>query len=304
MTVTYEGRPFVLVRKAAVFHPSRVRQLPCLTEADLLARFQRRPDCVPAKKRRVTDPGYHKGCIPANKGRRYPATPLTPDEALRVLEQFRTSPCGRRSRALFVLLWRSGLRISEALALLPEDIDWAQSAIFVRCGKGGKSRYSGIDQFGLGELRAWMDYRARRGHTDEQPIFCILEGPSKGGRLGSPSFRQTLKEAADWAGIRKRVAPHQLRHAHACDLAREGVLLPHIQRQLGHANPGITGTYLSGLPTAEAVAAVAARPSPLALTSSTAQEKGGPLEAGGTGAAVDAPASSLRRDHSIEEEER
>lgn len=268
MPATYEGRPFVLVRRAAVFHESRTRRLPVLSDGDLLARFDRRPGCAPAeklapKKGRVTDPGYHKGRVPANKGKRYPATPLTPDEALRLLERFRTSPCGRRSRALFILLWRSGLRISEALDLKPEDIDWEQSAIFVRCGKGGKSRYSGIDRFGLDELRAWMDYRERRGHTDEQPVFCILEGPTKGGRLGSPAFRQTLKETAEWAGIRKRVAPHQLRHSHACDLAREGVLLPYIQRQLGHANPGITGTYLSGLPTAEAVAAVAARPSPI-----------------------------------------
>jgi hypothetical protein len=67
---TYEGRPFVLVRKTAVFHEARTHRLPVLTEADLLARYQRRPECVPPeRKRRVTDPGYHLGRTPKNKGR-------------------------------------------------------------------------------------------------------------------------------------------------------------------------------------------------------------------------------------------
>jgi site-specific recombinase XerD len=59
--------------------------------------------------------------------------------------------------------------------------------------------------------------------------------------------RSQLRWLADQAGIRRRFAPHQLRHAHAVELAREGVPLNVIQRELGHTNLGVTSTYLQGI---------------------------------------------------------
>jgi integrase/recombinase XerD len=53
--------------------------------------------------------------------------------------------------------------------------------------------------------------------------------------------------------VRRRFAPHQLRHAHAVEMAREGVPLVVIQRQLGHANLGITSVYLQGIDNAEII---------------------------------------------------
>lgn len=52
-------------------------------------------------------------------------------------------------------------------------------------------------------------------------------------------------------GVRRRFAPHHLRHAHAVEMAREGVPLVVIQRQLGHANLGVTSVYLQGIDSAE-----------------------------------------------------
>jgi integrase/recombinase XerD len=65
--------------------------------------------------------------------------------------------------------------------------------------------------------------------------------------------RQQLRRTAAKAGLRRRFAPHQLRHAHAVEMAREGVLLNVIQRQLGHANPGITAVYLQDIDNAEII---------------------------------------------------
>jgi transposase len=62
---------------------------------------------------------------------------------------------------------------------------------------------------------------------------------------------------------RRRFAPHQLRHAHAVELAREGVPLNVIQRQLGHANLGTTSIYLQGIDTEEIIATVRARRAPM-----------------------------------------
>jgi integrase/recombinase XerD len=63
--------------------------------------------------------------------------------------------------------------------------------------------------------------------------------------------------------VRRRFTPHQLRHAHAVELSREGVPLPVIQRQLGHANLGITSVYLQGIDTTEIIDTVHARRPPM-----------------------------------------
>jgi site-specific recombinase XerD len=63
--------------------------------------------------------------------------------------------------------------------------------------------------------------------------------------------------------VRRRLAPHQLRHAHAVEMAHEGVPLVVIQRQLGHAHLGITSSYLQGIDSAEIVDSVHHRPAPV-----------------------------------------
>jgi site-specific recombinase XerD len=75
--------------------------------------------------------------------------------------------------------------------------------------------------------------------------------------------RAELRRAAARAGVRRRFAPHQLRHAHAVEMAREGVPLVGIQRQLGHSNLGITSVYLQGIDNAEIIETVHARRAPM-----------------------------------------
>jgi integrase/recombinase XerD len=72
-----------------------------------------------------------------------------------------------------------------------------------------------------------------------------------------------MRRTAVEAGVRRRFAPHQLRHAHAVELAREGVPLIVIQRQLGHSNLGITSIYLQGIDNEEIIETVHARRAPM-----------------------------------------
>jgi site-specific recombinase XerD len=72
-------------------------------------------------------------------------------------------------------------------------------------------------------------------------------------------------------GVRRRFAPHQLRHAHALELAREGVPLNIIQRQLGHANLGTTSIYLQGIDPEEIIATVRMRRAPMMSASAGLQ---------------------------------
>ena len=95
------------------------------------------------------------------------------------------------------------------------------------------------------------------------PLFCVIDGPTRGRPWSSANARVEFRRLAAQAGIRRRFAPHQLRHAHAVELAREGVPLNVIQRQLGHANLGTTSIYLQGIDTEEIIATVHARRAPM-----------------------------------------
>jgi site-specific recombinase XerD len=87
----------------------------------------------------------------------------------------------------------------------------------------------------------------------------------------SDAARAQLRRVASKAGVRRRFAPHQLRHAHAVELAHEGVPLNVIQRQLGHTNLGVTSIYLQGIDNAEIIATVHARKAPMIPASTRLQ---------------------------------
>jgi len=76
-------------------------------------------------------------------------------------------------------------------------------------------------------------------------------------------IRAQLHHAAAMAGVRRRFAPHQLRHVHAVEMSREGISLLVIQRQLGHADLAITSRYLREIDNTEIIAAVHERPAPM-----------------------------------------
>jgi site-specific recombinase XerD len=74
-------------------------------------------------------------------------------------------------------------------------------------------------------------------------LFCVIDGQTRGRPWTPAAARKHLRRIAAKAGVRRRFAPHQLRHAHAVEMAREGVPLNVIQRQLGHVNLGVTSVY-------------------------------------------------------------
>lgn len=208
--------------------------------------------------RRVGRPGSRLGIAPGNKGLSYKPSPPTNEEAYLLLDALssnRTSPkmlkLGRRNRSLVATIWRSGLRIHEALLLRPRDVDFEHHSVHVVRGKGGKERYSVIDDYGLGELREWLDLRDEIGFSDDEPIFPVIEGPTRGGPLNQAYVRTKLHEAARTIGLDKRVVCHQWRHAHALHLHRMKVPLAAVSRQLGHASTATTSVYLSGMSSEE-----------------------------------------------------
>jgi site-specific recombinase XerD len=95
------------------------------------------------------------------------------------------------------------------------------------------------------------------------PLFCVINGRTRGRPWTTRGARAELRRAAARAAVRRRFAPHQLRHAHAVEMAREGVPLMVIQRQFGHSNLGVTSVYLQGIDNAEIIETVRARRAPM-----------------------------------------
>jgi site-specific recombinase XerD len=133
---------------------------------------------------------------------------------------------------LIAVLWRAGLRIQEALDLNELDLDRRRGSVLVRRGKGGRRREVGMDDWGFEQLEPWL--RARE-QMPVGPLFCVIDGRTRGRAWYASAARAALRRRAARAGVRRRFAWHQLRHAHAIELAREGVPLNVIQRQLGRA---------------------------------------------------------------------
>jgi site-specific recombinase XerD len=208
----------------------------------------------------ATMPGFHAGRPPRNKGLRYPPEPPTVEEIIAVMRAAGDDAHGRRLRGLIVILWRAGLRIQEALALTEADLDARRGSVLVRRGKGGRRREVGMDAWGWEELQPWLETRLA---LPVGPLFCVINGPTRGGHWSCAAARADVRRTAAAAGVRRRFAPHQLRHAHAVELAREGVPLVVIQRQLGHSNLGITSVYLQGIDNAEIIDTIHARRAPM-----------------------------------------
>src|SRR5579875_2974319 len=80
-------------------------------------------DAAGHRRSPATMPGYHRGRPPRNKGEQYPADPPSVEEIVLVMRSIGDRAAGHRLRALIVLLWRAGLRISEALTLHEGDLD-------------------------------------------------------------------------------------------------------------------------------------------------------------------------------------
>jgi site-specific recombinase XerD len=126
---------------------------------------------------------------------------------------------GARLRALIVLLWRAGLRIKEALAVTEHDLDARLGAILVRHGKGGRRREVGMDPWGWDHLHPWLELRVA---MPVGPLLCVIDGRTRGRPWASDAARAHLRRVAAKAGVRRRFAPHQRRHAHAVELAHGG----------------------------------------------------------------------------------
>jgi len=132
-------------------------------------------------------PGFGAGREPPQKGLTLPAEILTPEEVLAILDECKDTTTGIRDRAFITVLYRSGLRVSEALNLHRKDVDLNIGAIAVLHGKGDRRRTVGIDPGAAPIIEHWVKVRAERlAPPLGVPLFCSQKCRRMSGTLRVP----------------------------------------------------------------------------------------------------------------------
>ncbi|MBI1685011.1 site-specific tyrosine recombinase XerD [Caulobacter hibisci] len=150
---------------------------------------------------------------------------------------------GLRLTCIIELLYASGLRISELLALPLSALARDPAFLMVK-GKGGKERLAPLNDAARLAVKAYLEERLQFLPKGEKASAWLFPSRGKGGRLTGRRVSQLLEDAAIAAGIdREKVSPHVLRHAFATHLLEGGADLRVIQTLLGHADIGTTQIY-------------------------------------------------------------
>lgn len=149
---------------------------------------------------------------------------------------------GLRDRAIFELLYSSGIRVSELVGLDRNHIDFLGDVVKVR-GKGKKERLSPIGSHAVEALRNYIEspmrYRGRGAERDANAVFLNC----RGGRLTDRSVRRVVDKYIRKLALRRKISPHTLRHTFATHLLDAGADLRAIQELLGHARLSSTEIY-------------------------------------------------------------
>ncbi|MHB8105769.1 MAG: site-specific tyrosine recombinase XerD [Dehalococcoidales bacterium] len=169
--------------------------------------------------------------------------PIPIDQVRLLLEQpakLSTSEA-KRDRAMLELLYASGMRISELVALNLGDVNM-EGNYFVRCfGKGRKERIIPLYEKIATAVKNYIDEdRPKLAHGKKETALFLN---ARGDRLTRQGFWQKLKEYAKMAGLSSTISPHTLRHSFATHMLSGGADLRSVQELLGHANISTTQVY-------------------------------------------------------------
>lgn len=196
-----------------------------------------------AQRRGLLDSNPASGVARPKVRRRLPRH-LSQSEASSVVESpsRRVSASGAalawRDMALLEILYGTGLRAAECVALSLGDVDHQRATVHVRRGKGGRGRVIPLGDLAHAALQQWLSQRPGLGPTDDA-LFLNY----RGGRLGVRSVGRITARACKEAETLRPVSPHGLRHSFATHLLEGGGDLRSIQELLGHRSLSTTQRY-------------------------------------------------------------
>ena len=180
-----------------------------------------------------------KGVVPAKVERKLPQI-LTGKEVELFLEQPEcTDLKGYRDRAMLELLYATGIRVSELIALDVDDLNLPGGVL--KCFSKGKERIIPLYPAAIRALNEYVhNVRPQLVDSlDETALFVNMNGE----RMSRQGFWKLIKYYQEKAGIKKDITPHTLRHSFAAHLLENGADLRSIQEMLGHADISSTQIY-------------------------------------------------------------
>lgn len=173
--------------------------------------------------------------VPAPKKRKRLPVVLSRGEVDRIIEAVRNPT----HQAIVMLLYSSGMRVSELVCLRPDDLDRDRGVIRIRAGKGGKDRYTLLSR----RATEAVDVHLAPWKLRDGPPRWLFPGKDPDRHLHQRTIQKVVAKAGRKAGIGKRVTPHVLRHSFATHLLESGTDLRYIQELLGHATSRTTEIY-------------------------------------------------------------
>ncbi len=149
---------------------------------------------------------------------------------------------GARDRAIMEVLYSTGMRVSELVALNMDDVDFLSEVIHVR-GKGKKERIAPIGSTALQAIQRYIEFRNKRMENDSDFDPRVLFANKHGQRLSTRSVRRKMDKYLKMAGLDPSISPHTLRHSFATHMLNNGADLRSVQELLGHQSLSTTQVY-------------------------------------------------------------
>ena len=164
---------------------------------------------------------------------------LSPDEAVRMVDlPADDDVLTLRDKAMFELLYSSGLRLAELVGMNPAALDFSDASVRVT-GKGNKTRIIPLGSHAISALQQWINARVALAKDDEPALFINRNG----GRISARSVQLRMKEWGIKQGLSSNVHPHLLRHSFASHVLQSSGDLRAVQEMLGHASISTTQVY-------------------------------------------------------------
>lgn len=158
-------------------------------------------------------------------------TVLTVNELKEIFKNTKTG----RNRLLLQFIYSTGVRVSEAVKMRVEELDFENATANVKSGKGNKDRVVVLSQKWITFIKKYLN----RKKIKSEYLFSKKNGK----QLSTDTVERIIRLAAKEAGITKQVTPHMLRHSFATHLLESGENIRKIQLLLGHANLSTTSIY-------------------------------------------------------------
>ncbi len=165
--------------------------------------------------------------------------------ALRLINACPNTFIGQRNKTALILMYRCGLRVSEVCNLTVHDVDFDNTLLNIRQGKGNKDRYVPFAPETETHLKSWLSTKNKK--YPEAVWFLVTRD---GNQTGPRTYQKVLESLSQRTGVylqngteRKHVHPHVLRHCYATELLEAGFNIRWIQQLLGHESLDTTMVY-------------------------------------------------------------